>query len=270
MDWNQQGGNAAQEYADFMVPAMFEPFAGPFVQAAGVREGAAVLDVACGTGAVSRAAARAAGPEGRVTGVDLGVAMLAVARATPAEAGAAPITYLEAPAEALPVEAASFDAATCHHGLQFFSDREAALRGVHGALRPGARAAVAVWAAIEHQAHFLATAQALERHVGEEAATIIRSPFALDDDDLLAGLLTGAGFTDVTVTRDTRPVVYASYEDFARRLIGAGPLAGRFAQAPEDVRRQVGDGVAQALRDLRTNSGRLASEMTSVIAVGTA
>jgi SAM-dependent methyltransferase len=270
MDWTRQDEAGAREYAEWMVPAMFEPFQALMVERAGVTEGAAVLDVACGTGAVTRAAARAAGRDGRVTGVDLGSPMLAVARGTPAEAGAAPITYLEGPAERLPVDDDSFDAATCHHGLQFFGDRPGAIAELRRALRPGGRAAIAVWGAIALQAHFKALADALERHVSEEAATRTRSPYALDDDALLTELLTGAGFTDVTITRETRPVTYASHEDFARRTVAAGPVAVLFAAAPADQQAAVAADVTEALRGLRTADGRLASEMTSVVATGTA
>jgi SAM-dependent methyltransferase len=270
MDWSKQGDAAAREYAAWMVPAMFEPFEDLMVQLAGVTEGAAVLDVACGTGAIARAAARAAGPGGRVTGVDLADHMLAAARATPAEAGAAQITYLQGSAEALPVDSGAFDAATCHHGLMFFGDRPGAVRDMRRALRPGGRVAVAVWGAVDLQPHFAALADALERHIGDEAATLLRSPYALDDHDLLAGLLADAGFHDVAVIRETRPTVYASHEDFARRTIAAGPVAGRFADAPADQQQAVADDVTEALRGLRTDDGRLASEMTTVVATGVA
>jgi ubiquinone/menaquinone biosynthesis C-methylase UbiE len=270
MDWADQGASNAEMYASFMVPAMFEPFAEWLLDAAGAGPGHAVLDVACGTGAISRAAARRAGREGRVTGVDRGPHMLAVARATGAEPGAAPITYLEGSAEALPVEDASFDAATCHHGLQFFGDRDRALRELRRALRPGGRAAVACWGPVEQQPHFAALADAIERHLGEEAAGLIRSPYALGDRELLTGLLTGAGFTGVRVETATRPVVYASHEGYARSIIAGGPLAARFAAAPAEEQEAVATEVADALRDRRTDDGRLASEMTSFVAIGTA
>jgi ubiquinone/menaquinone biosynthesis C-methylase UbiE len=270
LDWSAQGARAAEMYASFMVPAMFTPFAGWLLDAAGVAEGHAVLDVACGTGAIAREAARRAGRGGRVTGVDLGPPMLAVARATPAEAGAAPITYLEGSAEQLPVDDASFDAATCHHGLQFFGDRDRALHELRRALRPGARVAVACWGPVELQRHYLALGEALRRHLGEEAAELTWSPFACGDADVLAGLLAGAGFSDVRVARETRPVVYASHEDFARNIIAGGPLAARFAKAPADEQEAVATEVADATRHLRTDDGRLASEMTSFVAVGTA
>jgi ubiquinone/menaquinone biosynthesis C-methylase UbiE len=270
MDWTEQGLSSAEMYASFMVPAMFAPFAEWLLDAAAVAEGHAVLDVACGTGAISRAAAHRAGPEGRVTGVDLAPHMLAIARATPADPGVASITYLEGSAEALPVEEASFDAATCHHGLQFFGDRDRALHDLRRALRPGARAAVACWGPTEQQPHFAALADALARHLGDEPAELIRSPYALGDPDLLTGLLTGAGFSDVRVESATRPVVYASHEAFARSIIAAGPVAARFAAAPAEQQEAVATEVADQLRDRRTGDGRLASQMTSLVAIGTA
>jgi ubiquinone/menaquinone biosynthesis C-methylase UbiE len=270
LDWSDQGASGAEMYASFMVPAMFTPFAGWLLDAAGVEEGHAVLDVACGTGAIAREAARRTGPGGRVTGVDLAPGMLAVARATPAEAGAAAITYLEGSADQLPVDDASFDAATCHHGLQFFGDRDRALRELRRALRAGRRAAVACWGPVELQPHYFALGEALRRHVGDEAAELTWSPFAYGDADVLAGLVAGAGFSDVRVERETKPVVYASHRDFARNIIAGGPLAARFAQAPAADQEAVATDVAEATRHLRTDDGRLASEMTSLVAIGTA
>jgi SAM-dependent methyltransferase len=86
-----------------------------------------VLDVACGTGAVSRAAARGAGASGSVTGVDVGEPTLAIARSRPAEQGAAPIAYRQSEAGSLPLADDAFDVALCQQGLQFFPDRLKAL-----------------------------------------------------------------------------------------------------------------------------------------------
>src|SRR3954453_4126340 len=124
MDWSAQGGSAPQMYQAFLVPAMFTPFAETLVMKAGIGPGFVVLDVACGTGAASRAAARRAGPDGSVTGVDLGEPTLAIARSFDAEPGAAPIEFLQGDATKLPVEAGGYDAAICQQGMQFFPDRD--------------------------------------------------------------------------------------------------------------------------------------------------
>ncbi len=78
----------SQSYQDNVVPAILGPMGARLVEAAQLRPGQRVLDVACGTGAVTRMAARAVGEKGRVTGMDLGPHMLAVAQTVPHENGA--------------------------------------------------------------------------------------------------------------------------------------------------------------------------------------
>ena len=69
----------AELYQERFVPALFQHWVGPVLDAAGVGAGSDVLDVACGTGVVARSAADRVGPTGSVTGVDLNPTMLAVA-----------------------------------------------------------------------------------------------------------------------------------------------------------------------------------------------
>ena len=156
MDWSAQVGDGPAEYQNFLVPGMFTPFAARLVADLEITPGSDVLDVACGTGVVSRLAARAAGPTGTVTGVDIGPAMLAVARSQPAESGSAPITYQEGSALELPLADGSFDCAVCHQGFQFFPDRVAAIRELRRVLRSGGRAAIACWTGLDETPVFRA------------------------------------------------------------------------------------------------------------------
>src|SRR5262245_17439359 len=123
-----------QAYQDALVAPLFEPWAELLLDAVGLRQGDVVLDVACGPGTVTRIAARRAGSAGRVTGLDLSAAMLAIARAKPALVDAAPVVYVEGRADALGVADAAYDVGTCQQGIQFFPDREVALRELRRAL----------------------------------------------------------------------------------------------------------------------------------------
>jgi demethylmenaquinone methyltransferase/2-methoxy-6-polyprenyl-1,4-benzoquinol methylase len=107
--------------------------------AAATRLGPAMsaIDVACGTGALTRELVRRVGPAGRVVGVDVSAAMLERAR----RAGSG-IVYLRADALALPEGDASFDAATIAFGLRNVSDYERCLREMVRVTRPGGRVVV--------------------------------------------------------------------------------------------------------------------------------
>jgi SAM-dependent methyltransferase len=184
----------ARFYETLFVPALMAPFAPILTDAAGVSEGAHVLDVACGTGVVAREALRRVGPTGRVVGLDRNPGMLAVAREQ-----APAIQWREGTAESLPFPDASFDVVTSQFGLMFM-DRPRALAEMRRVLRPGGRLAVAVWASIESMPIFAEEMRLIARRCGEAAAEALRSPFSLGDRAALAALAPGAEITTHTTT----------------------------------------------------------------------
>src|SRR3712207_3141844 len=116
--WQQVSGNAAEVYERQLVPAMLAPWASTLIDLAEVQPGMHVLDVACGTGVVTRLAAERVGCAGRVVGLDVNAAMLSVARRL--EPVGASVEWLEASALEMPLPNASFDIVVCQHGLQQF------------------------------------------------------------------------------------------------------------------------------------------------------
>src|SRR5690349_1550588 len=109
---------ASAPYERVMVPAVFAPWAKHLLGTVALPAGARVLDVACGTGIVSRLAAPRVGPAGRVVGLDTNEAMLAVARAQPQPTGAQ-VEWQQGDATKLPFADGEFDAVLCQQGLQY-------------------------------------------------------------------------------------------------------------------------------------------------------
>ena len=231
MDWAAQLGDGSANYQEFLVPGMFTPFAGRLIADLKITRGSAVLDVACGTGVVTRLAARATGAAGTVTGVDIGLSMLAVARSQPAEPGSGPITYLEGSALDLPLADGSVDYATCHHGFQFFPDRVAAIRELHRVLAPGGHVAIACWTGLEETPVFRAIRDSLRLHVSEEAGQMMESPFSVPATEL-AGLLQTANFDATRVECVEMIATFPAVPDFGAAVIAAGPVAAIFKEAP--------------------------------------
>jgi SAM-dependent methyltransferase len=227
-------------YERFMLPQLFEPWARDLVDRAGLRPGAAVLDVASGLGPVARLAAAAAGPEGRVVASDISAAMLARAAARPADPQSAPVEYLECSALDIKAADASFDAVLCQQGLQFFPDRVAALREMHRVTRPAGAVLIATWAADRPLGLFGPIAATL-RELG------VPEPFpgAYDDRSFCLGitefgdLLETAGFRAVEVTTAELGAVWPASADAVSAVLGTpfGPsVAALPAAAQEQVR----------------------------------
>lgn len=185
---------AAQAYEDLHVAALFAEWAPRVLDAVHAAQGDDILDVACGTGVLAREAAVRVGSAGTVTGLDLNPAMLAVAaRITP---GA---TWRRGDASTLPFEDERFDAVVSQFGLMFFPDRVAAVSEMIRVLRPGGRAAVAVWDAIEASPAYPIEVELLDRIGGPAAADALRAPFVLGDTGELVRLFETAGVAEVAV-----------------------------------------------------------------------
>ena len=187
--------DAANAYESLFVPALVGQFAPLVADAASIRRGHRVLDVACGTGVLAREAAARTEDPGLVAGVDATPGMLAVA------ARLAPkIQWRHGIAESLPFPDAAFDAVVSQFGLMFFTDRRQALREMTRVVRPGGRLAVAVWDALPNLPAYAAEVALLERLAGPRAADAVRAPFVLGDRDELAALFAAAGITSARIT----------------------------------------------------------------------
>lgn len=201
----------AETYESYFGPTIFQPWARELLDRARPSPGDRVLDLACGTGIVSRLAGPHVTPGGTILGVDASPGMLAVARAK--ASGEASIELREGDASALDLPGESFDLALCQQGLQFFPDREAAMRGVHRALRPGGRVALSVWRGIDENVMHGALFVAVSRFLGLPVETVAR-PFMFGDEEALRTLLEETGYEDVSVERVTREVRFPEPDRF--------------------------------------------------------
>jgi SAM-dependent methyltransferase len=157
---------AAELYERWPGRYILGPWAPLLVDASHLVAGDRMLDVACGTGIVARAAAKRVG-HGYVVGVDLNPGMIAVARSLSALIGIS-IEWLERSALDLRLKNASFHVVLCQQGLQFFPDKLVALREMRRVLDHGGRLALSVWNSIG--SYHSAMAEALARFVGIEIA----------------------------------------------------------------------------------------------------
>ena len=133
----QVAGTAPEMMERYLIPAFATTYA-ELVALAALHGGERVLDVACGTGGVTRRVAQAVGAAGKVVGIDVNEGMLSMARTEPQRHDGPPIEWRHSDAVALPFPHAAFDVVLCQYGLEFFADRAAGLREMARVLVPGA------------------------------------------------------------------------------------------------------------------------------------
>jgi SAM-dependent methyltransferase len=195
IDKGQVTSSAAEIYEEFFLPALFQEWTDRVADAVQIQVGQSVLDVACGTGVLTRTIAERAGDTGSVIGLDINEGMLAVA------ARKAPqIEWRQGNALSLPFDNDCFDAVVSQFGLMFFEDWQVAIREMARVLKPGGRLAVAVWDSLDNTPGYAAMVDLLDNLFGETTAKGLRVPFILGDKSQLRSLFAVDGLLNVKVT----------------------------------------------------------------------
>ncbi|MGP8060833.1 MAG: class I SAM-dependent methyltransferase [Acidimicrobiales bacterium] len=215
---------------------MLAPFGRRLLTAVGLEPGERVLDVGCGNGAISLEAARAVGPGGRVTGLDLSAPILGVARRRAEEQGVE-VDFVQCDAQTVSFEQ-TFDAVVSRFGVMFFDDPDLAFANLARAVRPGGRLCFVCWQEMFANEWIAVPAMAMVAHVGipELPEPGAPGPFALADGQRTRDLLHSAGWSEVIVEehkdgmrigRDPQDVVsFMLSDEMGRRLVeGKDPEA---------------------------------------------
>ena len=229
------------------------------LEAAQVAPGERVLDVGCGPGATTLPYAAAVGPGGHVTGIDISEPMLAVARQRVSEQGLHNVELLLADAQVHRFPPGSFDLVTSRFGVMFFADPLAAFRNLCGALKPGGRLCMAVWASIEENVHRKVPYEIAMRHLGPPAPAPAHAPSAevFGDRDHFRSVLEGAGFADIAITPKPFHVIGSTAAGMAEHVALFGAVQRLMDEKGADAatRQAIIDETAAALAAYATQDG---------------
>jgi len=231
--------------------------------AAALRSGERVLDVACGTGLVSFAAAQAVGPTGHVLGVDLSGGMVEAAQRRAAQRGVPNARFARMDAESLALPDAGVDVVLCALGLMYVPDPEQALREMRRVLRPGGRLVVSVWGERAH-CGWAALFGIVDAEVASEVCPLF---FRLGPRDALARACASASFEAVVERRIATTLVYADADAACGAAFIGGPVALAWSRFDAAVRERVRARYLDAIAPWREGRGyRVPGEFVVVAA----
>jgi SAM-dependent methyltransferase len=157
----------------------------------------------------------------------------------------------------------SFDVVLCQQGIQFFPDTPQALREMIRVLVPGGRMFASVWEGPTPYA--TAMWNAVERHVGADAATMLRKSRAIEDSKALQDLMMQAGFRDVKIVCRTRTARLPAVADFILRHLAATPVAHTVEALSDSARKALSEDAATALRPYADGDGIAFPESANVL-----
>jgi ubiquinone/menaquinone biosynthesis C-methylase UbiE len=236
--WNGVGGRGWVE-AQELLDQMFKPFEHLLVEAVCAGSGARVLDVGCGTGSTTLAAARVLGGKGCCTGIDISDPMIAAARAR-AERESSPATFIRANAEIHAFEPESFDMIISRFGVMFFDNYARAFANLRRAARQEAEFRFIAWRSAAENP-FMTTAERAAAPLLPNLAARrpdVPGPFAFEDPRRVFSILEESGWAEI----DIRPIDIACTlpeKELIPYLTRVGPVARILHEADDRSRTQI-------------------------------
>jgi ubiquinone/menaquinone biosynthesis C-methylase UbiE len=244
--WNGPGG---QRWADRQQTQdiLLGPVADLLVDRAQIKAGEWVVDVGCGSGAISIAIAEKVGPTGRVLGIDVSGPMLERARQI-APAGL-PVNFDLADATVYPFDPASFDLLVSRFGVMFFAEPARSFANLQKGLKRSGRIAFVCWREPRENPFFMVPLQAVYKHAPKlpQLGPEDPGPFSFASEQRVLRILSEAGFSEVKMERCDLALDLAvgrGLEAAVQSTLEIGPSARALAEQSPDV-------VAAATRSIR-------------------
>jgi len=227
-------GSIPELYDRYMVPLMFEPYAEDLARRLNDLQRGTLLELAAGTGVVTRALRRALPSEVRIVATDLNPGMLEVART---RVSGPALGFQQADAQKLPFADGSADAIVCQFGMMFVPDKPAAQREAARVLVPGGRLVFNVWDRLSNnEVSQIVTRAVQDLYPNDPPRFFERTPFGYFDAAALHADLAAAGFQRIEIDTVEQTTAAESAEHAAIGLCQGTPLRSEIeARNPEGL-----------------------------------
>ncbi len=258
-------GSVPALYDRYLAPLLFQPYANETARRARLLNPSNLLEVAAGTGIVTRALA-AALPNAKIVATDLNQAMLDIAAAYPLSGN---VSFRAADALDLPFADESFDLVVSQFGVMFYPDRVRGNREARRVLRNGGHYLAVIWGALDDNPASQIVHEAVSALYPADPPTFLaRAPFGYSDTGAIENDLRAAGFDAIqieTVALESEPV---SARDAAIGLVTGSPLAAEIEERDPNGLDACVEAAARALRAVE-KEGRLESRLSAHIVTAT-
>ena len=254
-------GTIPENYDRYLGPVIFEPFADDLASRLGAGQYQSVLEIACGTGIVTRRLRDMLVSGTEITATDLNSDMFEFAKRKFKKNEK--VRWQRADASALPFSANSFDAAVCQFGLMFVPDKAAAIRESCRVLRRGGIFLFNVWDSFEANPFAQIAHSTIASFFDRDPPKFYEIPFSLHDSRVIHKLLQNAGFEKIKSFQETKRCRSLSAREFATGLVRGNPV-GDEAQERGVNPEELIDAVAKRLAE-RFGTGPTEGTMRAII-----
>lgn len=238
-------GSVPALYDRYRGPVFFEPFARDLADCLADLRAGNLLEIAAGTGIVTRALARVLPETVSIIASDISQAMLDFAAA---QTGLTRVSWRQADALALPFDDAAFDAVLCQFGVMFFPDRVAGYREARRVLKPSGRFLFNIWDRIENNEFCLIVSETMTRLFPRNPPNLLaRTPYGYFDIDLVRNELTQAGFDKIVIETVNRQSAAPSARDLAIGFCQGSPLRREIEERDPERLDEATDAATDAL-----------------------
>jgi ubiquinone/menaquinone biosynthesis C-methylase UbiE len=236
-------GSIPGNYDKYLGPVLFEPYALDLTERLKKESLKNVLELACGTGRVTRHLVSLLPADGKLIASDLNPDMMSVAKTRVTDER---VKWLAADAQDLPFAQDSFDHIVCQFGVMFFPDKGKAFAEAYRVLQPGGLYLFNTWAGMEQNPRTAIIRKIMEDQFQENSPDFLKKgPYSFFDPVEIRGWMEGAGFTDVKIEAVDKVARYTSVDDFLKGFLEGSPLSAFLAEKDkkiqEEVRKKISD-----------------------------
>lgn len=243
-------GNIPANYNHYLGPLFFEPYAVDLIKRWQTLQMHTVLELACGTGRLTRHLLQLLDIDGMLYATDLKEDMLAVAKAKVQDNR---LRWQAADAQTLPFEDNTFDLVVCQFGVMFFPDKLKAFSEAFRVLQPNGTFLFLTWDDPSTNSISFETQKVLQSVFPEQAPVFSqKGPYSYFDRDEITSSLEEAGFRDIEIIPSQLTAVAAQVEDVIIGNLEGSPLTA-YLKEREEAKERVRELLHKALSAYQSN-----------------